>query len=866
MYKKLLLLLMLIMPSVAFAQTGGVKGKILEAGSNEPMIGVTIVVDGTTKGTITDLDGNFTLANLKAGDISLKITYVGYEDVTKKVTIEANETQDLGIILIQSTSTGIEGVEIFASVVVDRKTPVAVSKVGAVVITEQLGGMELPEILNSTPGVYATKGSGAFGDARINIRGFGQEETVFMLNGVPLNDMENGRMFWSNFSGLSEVTRNMEVQRGLGASKLGVNSVGGTVNIITKPAENKRGGKLETAFGNGSWNNRVSLTLNTGKMEGGWAATFQGARITGDGYIDGAYVDAWSYYFALSKEINKKHSILFSAFGAPTDRGSVFTAPSLEEYDRLDNYKANFATGYLNGELFNTRQNKSHKPQISLMHLWDINDKMFLTTSAYVSFARVYSSGNASNYAAENIPNQNDGLINLEAMQTANLANEQTVQNPYGNAFSGSITGEQSLYYLDASHNDHNWYGIISNLNYKISSNTTAIFGLDFRDYTGLHYETVRNLYGGDFVLDQTGPGIDANLLVPNNVARKGDKIGYDYDGNVRWGSAFAQIEHTFLDKFDAFASLNLSKTQMWRYGNSWSGQSAFIDNSFGKSDVRVFNNYNFKLGLNYRVDGRNSVYVNAGRFTRAPFLRNSFAEDRNTNNYLEGLKSETIHSAELGYMYRSSSFRVKANLYYTKWDDRAFSTSFLDEQGNQISFAITGQGAVHRGFELEGAVNVLPNLEITGMLSLGDWFWSNNVESIVATEVNGATTLDTINVFAKDLPIGDVAQTTVFLGAHYKLKDGYVGARFNFFDDLYESFNPEEIDTEIKRNSLVPLPSYKMVDIYAGYYFKIGENDAKISANVHNLLDEIFVRRQNVFGPQVGFRRNYNVSISMTF
>ncbi|MFT5618103.1 MAG: iron complex outermembrane receptor protein, partial [Arenicella sp.] len=802
----------------------------------------------------------------KAGETTLKITYVGYEDVAKKVTIESGKTKDLGTIFIVSASTGIEGVEIFASVVVDRKTPVAVSKVGAIVIAEQLGGMELPEILNSTPGVYATKGNGSFGDARINIRGFNQEETVFMMNGVPLNDMENGRMFWSNFAGLSEVTRNMEVQRGLGASKLGVNSVGGTVNIITKPSGNKKGGKIEAAFGNGSWNNRFGLTLNTGKMKGGWAATFQGARITGNGYIDGAYVDAWSYYFALSKQINKKHSILFTAFGAPTDRGSVFTAPSLAEYDRLDNYKANLATGYLNGELFNTRQNKSHKPQISLMHLWEVNDKIFVTTSAYVSFARVYSTGNAQNFAAPAIANQNDGLINLEAMQTANLGNQQTVQNPYGDAFSGSVTGEQSLYYLDASHNDHNWYGIISNLNYKINSTTTAIFGVDFRDYTGLHYETVRNLYGGDYVLDQTGPGTDANLLIPNNVARKGDRIGYDYDGNVRWGSAFVQIEKTFADKFDAFASMNISKTQMWRYGNSWSGQSAFSDNSFGKSDVRVFNNFNFKLGLNYRVDGRNSVYVNAGTFTRAPFLRNSFADTRNTNNYLEGLKSERIKSAELGYMYRSSSFKIKANLYITEWNDRSFSTSFPDEQGNQISFAITGQGAVHQGFELEGSVNVLPNLEIKGMLSLGDWFWSNNVNSIVATEINGATMLDTVSVFAQDLPIGDVAQTTVFIGAHYKLKGGYIGARFNFFDDLYESFDPEEIDTEIKRNSLVPLPSYQMVDIYAGYFFKIGENDAKISANVHNLLDELVVRRQNRFGPQLGFLRNYNVSISMSF
>ena len=64
-----------------------------------------------------------------------------------------------------------------------------------------------------------------------------------MINGVPVNDMENGSVYWSNWAGLSDVTSAMQVQRGLGASKVAVPSIGGTINIISKSSDVQKGGK-----------------------------------------------------------------------------------------------------------------------------------------------------------------------------------------------------------------------------------------------------------------------------------------------------------------------------------------------------------------------------------------------------------------------------------------------------------------------------------------------------------------------------------------------------------------------------------------------------------------------------------------------
>ena len=89
-------------------------------------------------------------------------------------------------------------VQLFASVAVDRKTSVAVSTIKAADIELKLGTQKFPEILKSTPGVYATKSGGGYGDGRINLFGFSSENVSVLINGIPVNIMENGRLYWSN--------------------------------------------------------------------------------------------------------------------------------------------------------------------------------------------------------------------------------------------------------------------------------------------------------------------------------------------------------------------------------------------------------------------------------------------------------------------------------------------------------------------------------------------------------------------------------------------------------------------------------------------------------------------------------------------
>jgi outer membrane cobalamin receptor len=882
------MLFCLFFGQIAQAQTAEIKGQVVDEADSQGMVGVSVRHKESRLGTITDLDGGFTLKNLPIGKATLVFSFIGYDELSLEVEVVEGENAALQIKL-KANEVGLKEVEVFANMTEDRKTPVAVSGLDYNTITEQFVGMELPEMLNTFAGVYSTQGAGGFGDNDVFIRGFPQTEIAFMVNGIPVNDMENGRMFWSNFAGISEVTRRMEVQRGLGATKLAVSSIGGTVNMITKPSERRKGGRIDYSLSNGAWNNRLRFTLNTGEMKGGWAISVQGSRTTTTapfggmlghqfgGYRPGAFVDAWSYYIALNKKINSKHSLMFTAFGAPVNRGTAWNT-SNENYKRFGNYHFNWAAGYYRGDFFNARQNYAHKPQISLAHYWNLSSKTQLTTSVYASYARVYSTQPRGSFSSSNLAQRDgDGYIRWDDLAAANRASTVTVDNPNGDPLAGPITGYGAKTWIEARHNNHDWYGIISNLNIDLTSKLNLVTGIDLRTYRADHYATVFELFGADFLVDKftsNSTSLDNNMLRPNNVAYHGDRINYDYSGNVRWAALFAQAEYSLSDKFSLFATVVGSQTNMFRVGNFWNQNVP--QNSLGKSDVKTFNNYNLKAGGTYRIDGRNSVYVNVGNFTRAPYLATAYVDSRYRNDYLQNLKSEGITAFELGYAYRMSRLKFNVNLYQIEWQNRVVNGDltandfrFTDSNGTELFYTIQGQNAVHQGIEADFTANLTNAFELKGMINLGDWKWKNNAEATVIND-NGQI-LAKSSFYADGLPIGNTAQTTAFIGIHYKgIKDTYVGGRLMYFDRLYVAYTPGERKSPTQEKPK-QMPSYSQVALYGGHYFKLGGDiRARVSFNINNLFNTRAASFASVFQgeTQYGyiFGRTFNLNLAIDF
>jgi hypothetical protein len=238
-FKNLLFVALFFIAATVIGQTK-ISGTIVDE-SNEGLPGASVVIKGTSNGTETNFDGKFMLtASTESGTVV--VSYLGF----KTMEIAFTGSTDLGNVKLNEDGNILEEVVLrgIVDIAKDRQTPVAKSTIKAAEIQDKLGSQEFPELLNNTPSVYATKSGGGFGDSRITIRGFAQENIAVLINGVPVNDMENGKVYWSNWAGLSDVTTAMQVQRGLGSSKLAISSVGGTINIITKTTDLEEGGSV----------------------------------------------------------------------------------------------------------------------------------------------------------------------------------------------------------------------------------------------------------------------------------------------------------------------------------------------------------------------------------------------------------------------------------------------------------------------------------------------------------------------------------------------------------------------------------------------------------------------------------------------
>lgn len=841
--KQLITIVAVLLISVTAYAQSQVSGTVVDAENGQPLPGASVVVKGTSSGVTTDFDGNFSVNTAKSA--TLVISFIGYN--SQEVSVAGGV--DVGTISLAPTAQQLEGVMVIAAVAIDRKTPVAVSTIKAATIETKLGSQEFPEVLKSTPGVYATKSGGGFGDGRINLRGFNSENVAVLINGVPVNDMENGRVYWSNWAGLSDVTSSMQVQRGLGASNLAVPSIGGTINILSKTTDVESGGSVVASLGNDGYQ-KYGATVSTGLMDNGIAATVSAHRISGDGYVDGTQFDGYNYFVNLSKKINDNHVISLTSFGAPQRHGQRQNRSSIERYRNAESgTRFNPDWGMKNGQVVNIEDNFYHKSQTSLNHYWTINDNAMLSTALYASWGTGGGGGTAGD---------DRDLFNVRIGgddQPVDLDNIVRINRERGAQGLGSIA------YLRASRNDHEWYGLLSTLKSNLSENISILAGVDIRSYTGKHFSEVTDLLGGSYVYEDS----DANN--PNRAIKVGDKRDYWNDGEVGWQGLFSQIEFN-QNNLSAFVSASVSNTSYRR-----------VDyfNYTDSDPLQTTDQYNFmgfavKGGANVNLDDNHNVFANVGYFEKAAGFDAVF-QNYDNEHINENAENQKIFSVELGYGFRSDKLYANINAYRTQWMDRTFTRNF-NSGGVDYFVNLIGIDAVHQGIEMDFVYNLNSSVTLTGMLSVGDWEWANDVNNVQVFDEDQNPVGSPINVYIEGLKVADAAQTTGALGLDVKLTDSSnLAIDYNYFGDIYADFDPNNRTVDDVPQAW-KLPNYATVDANLVHRFKIGSLDASLIARMNNVLNTEYIadaRDGNDHNAQTaivwyGFGRTFSLSTKIQF
>lgn len=873
------------------------RGRVIDTETREPIIGASVLVEGTTDGSTTDATGKFEVTTMRREPGILVVSMVGFVTTRKEVPLRpAGGVLVLNDLGLQVAVVGLREAQVIASVALDRATPVALSTVDVREIEARQGDRELVETLNITPGVYATKSGGGFGDSRINIRGFDQRNVAVLINGIPVNDMENGWVYWSNWAGLGDAIASIQVQRGLGASKLAINSVGGTLNMVTRGTDVQRSVSLsQTLTDYGRY--KTLLSLHSGRLRGGWAVSAVGSRTNGNAYVDATFVDAWSYFLSATKDFGS-HRWVFTAIGAPQTHGQRRGPIVVERFRDLENlgYEAhrwNDDWGYRDGQVQSARVNHYHKPQFAINHYAPVGSRAHLASSLYVSLGRGYGTrldGTTlprltETYGADGTQRTIRTTLDWDYLVELNEGNTQAVTyladeiawDPATGAWSDTLhrkgdpvllegqpaTG-MSRSSIERQHNDHFWTGLLSTLRMEMGERWELIAGIDLRGYEGRHYTTVDDLLGGEFVR-QSFAAADGYGVNPayNLLAREGDVIKYDDRGRVAYGGGFGQIEYKS-PRFSAFAAGTFSHTlyqridryKYFRYettgvqpvlvwnpdGQVWEPKEEF---RYGVASARAGRSgYNFKAGGSFSISEASTLYANGGFYARAPFIQYVFT---NFSNALSNdrLVTEKVRAAEVGYRFRRPRFSLDINAYHTQWRDKSIiSGPLLRPDGSEYRAFITGLVQIHDGIELECRWRPTKDWTLGGMASVGNWRWDNDVQADINDEATGQV-LESLYIYSAGLKVSDAPQTQIGALAEYRTSRGWLlGASYVYNMRLYARFQVDLDRTAEERAGLQPvqLPDYGYLDLNLGRDFLIKGVRCRLQANIQNALDHIYM------------------------
>ncbi len=794
-FSKWAVVMTFFLSSLSFAQVE-LKGRVINE-NDQPIPGAKIAIEGLSSTVDSNNDGSFVIkspTNEGAIVVSSKLYMIA------KIKFSATTANfDFGTIVLTAKSISIDEVVVTVRGVVDleedRKTPIASSTITAAQIQAKSGNSDLPELLKSTPSVQNLRGGG-FGDGSMFLRGFDQTNTAFLLNGQPINGMEDGKMYWSNWSGILDVANGIQVQRGLGSSKLAISSVGGTTNILIRTVDSKKGGFVSSTAGNNSFL-KANAYVSTGLSKKGWAFSAMLGHWQGNGYVNNTEGRGQTYYFSVGYKPSEKHIFNFLITGAPQWHAAAGTQ-KLSEYV-TNGIRYNSWTYQIDNKTYAGGRNFYHKPVLNFSWDWKMSNKSNLSTVVYASsgrggFAQVLTSG--------------------------------TPATPT---------------YARGSYNNHNWAGLISNYENKLSDNLTLNIGADARYYNGEHFRAATDFFtvdsvatsnpanGSFFVTDNFG-GYNpwAAVFNPNNDHKQ--RIGRDYSEVITYVGAFGQLEYV-KNKFSAFFQGAISnqshvRTEYWTVATPTKAE-------------KVANlGYNVKVGAAYQVAKRSKLFVNAGYYSRQPFHDELYRNNTN-NNALRNpqVANQEITGLEAGYQFTAEKLKVNVNVYNTIWANRTLSSD--NGQTNPATaeyYQTLGVTQNHKGVELEFFYVASSRLRMKGFWSAGDWRYKGDATKRTYNDAGDEITATPQTLVLDGVKVGGAAQVTAGAGFDFRVYKGLtIDVNGNWFNALYSNVGASA--------NTIALPHYETVDFGIAYKVTVNKTESfLVRFNVDNVTNKQFI------------------------
>lgn len=860
--------LMIVFSGKLFSQVN-ISGMVSDAMSGNPVPGVKISVIDGNEYALTDADGKFNFSTEKQGIIYLSFTAGNYDTYFTSANAKLSNFVELGTIKMNQL------------IKQDNES----SLLNSEEIVSEDEGQRVSSLLTASNDIFDRTAQFNFNVARFKIRGLGSEYGTMYLNGMPVEDLEDGYISWSTWGGLNDVMRANYSSASLEPPFFDFGALTGSNYIDLSASSQWKQTRISFAESNRTYRHRIMLTHSSGMKPNGWAYSLSlSRRWANEGYVEGTFYDAYSAFLSVDKKINEKQTLNFVALAAPNQRGTSSGATQ-EMYDLAGSNFYNSNWGWQDGKKRNSRINAGFQPIGILRHMWKPNKNSEINTSlgfmtGYYGKTRLdwyYAPDPRPDYygylpsyqESEDVKatliekisnNENLRQVNWNDIYLSNKTSSGEILKEMG--YTGDISNEKfSHYILQEQREDPTKITFNSNIQTSFSDNIDFNGGLSYVSQKTKYYQLASDLLGGTFYLnwdkyaERDFPDdlnkAQQDLNNPNRIIREGDDYGYNYsivsnEAQI-WGKSLFKF-----DRFDAYIGVELSNSGFYRDGGYKNGK--FPDNSFGKGEKHSFFNYGLKSGVTYKIDGKNYIFLNALMMTKAPFARNAYINPKTRDDGVENLVPEKIKSAELAYTHRSSTLFLKLTGYYADIKDKIKVSSFFhDEEQSFVNYIMTGINEVHYGLEFSSEYKINSEFSVTGVASIGQYLYSNRPQATISQD-NSAEVLTGRTVYIKNYRIPGTPQQAYSAGIKYNSpKYWFVNLSVNYFADNWLDFFPDRRTAEaldgVDKDSnsdlwyaiiaQEKLPADYTVDFFGGKSWKMkGNRFLYLNVGVNNILN----------------------------
>ena len=786
------MLLLQLMAVIAFGQinlTGVVKG------DGEALAGASVVIEKSFYGVSTQANGSFEFKNLKPGNYTLLVSFIGFEPQKIDLQLSASKNIEVDLkpnvimtdeVLISATRAG-------------NKTPVAYSNVSSDEISKMNMGQDIPYLLQLTPSFVATSDAGAgVGYTNFRIRGTDLNRINVSIDGIPISESESHGTWFVDMPDLASSLENVQVQRGVGTSANGAAAFGGSIDLQTNTLNKDPYSEYRISYG--SFNTlKNTIAAGTGLMNGKFTFDVRLSKLKSDGFIDRASSDLKSF-FVSGGYYTKKSVLKINVFsGLEETYQSWWGVPSvrlnndmegMQEYENNWLYTPEQTQHMINSDSrtynYYTYDNQIDHYQQDYYHLHfshQFNEYLHLNTGLHYRRGHGYY----ENYKAGE-----------------DLKKDYNIPYPVvGNdtVFSSDIVNRKWL--------DNDFYGLVFALTHK-KDRVDFTLGGGWNTYDGDHFgNVIWAQYLGD--------------VAPNYEWYRGNGLKKDFN-------IYGKFNYQLAKKLNVYADL--------QYRNINYKITGINDDLRDISQEHDFNFFNPKLGIFFQPTDNQKLYVSFAVANREPNRDNFVDADPNGKQPVH----ETLHDWEMGYDFQSSNFTAGANLYYMNYKDQLVLTGEINDVGGVIMLNV--DKSYRAGLELQTGWKISRNLQWNANATFSKNKIKDFIEYVDDWDTGGQ------QVF--ELGTTDLAFSPNFIGNSQIL---FTPAK-NFSISLISNYVGKQYIDNTSNNNRV-LDAYFLNNLKVDYNIKTGFFDEIVlHCMVNNLFNEKYESNAWVYSYYLGGER----------